>query len=119
LIQSWLFPIPTTVVKRTTVPSSASGPISDIRRHQPIWRELEETLLDHGVRTYSIFLDRATNHLFGYVEFESEAQWKAVAGTSVCQRWWAHMRDLMPANPDHSPVSFELEEVFHIEGQSS
>ena len=85
-----------------------------IRRHQPIWRELEETLLDHGVRTYSIFLDRATNHLFGYVEFESEAQWKAVAGTSVCQRWWAHMRDLMPSNPDHSPQSVELEEVFHI-----
>jgi L-rhamnose mutarotase len=57
-----------------------------IRRHQPIWNDLERTLLDHGVRTYSIFLDRTTNHLIGYVEFESEAQWNAIAATEVCQR---------------------------------
>jgi L-rhamnose mutarotase len=86
-----------------------------IRRHQPIWQDLERTLLDHGVQTYSIFLDRDTNHLFGYVEFESEAQWNAIAATDVCQRWWAHMRDGMPSNPNNSPVSVSLEEVFHIE----
>jgi L-rhamnose mutarotase len=27
------------------------------RRHNPIWHELEDTLLAHGVRRYSIFLD--------------------------------------------------------------
>jgi len=85
-----------------------------IRRHQPIWRDLERTLLEHGVRTYSIFLDRTTNHLIGYVEFESEVQWNAIAATEVCQQWWAHMRDVMPTNRDHSPVSLELEEVFHL-----
>ena len=85
------------------------------RRHNPIWPELERTLLDHGVTTYSIFLDPETRDLFGYVEFDSEAQWNAVAGTDVCQRWWTHMRDVMPTNPDHSPQSVELEEVFHIE----
>jgi len=88
-----------------------------IRRHQPIWQDLERTLLEHGVRTYSIFLDRETNHLFGYVEFETEAQWNAVAATEVCQRWWAYMRDLMPTRPDHSPVSVALDEVFHIQKQ--
>ena len=67
-----------------------------IRRHQPIWQDLERTLLEHGVQTYSIFLDRTTNHLFGYVEFESEQQWNAVAATDVCQRWWKYMQDLMP-----------------------
>jgi len=86
-----------------------------IRRHQPIWPDLERTLLEHGVHTYSIFLDRTSNHLFGYVEFESEEQWNAVAATEVCQRWWAYMRDLMPTNPDHSPLSVTLEEVFHID----
>jgi L-rhamnose mutarotase len=86
-----------------------------IRRHQPIWQDLERTLLEHGVQTYSIFLDRDTNHLFGYVEVESESQWNAVAATDVCQRWWAHMRDVMRSNPDNSPVSVSLEEVFHIE----
>ena len=42
------------------------------RRHNPIWPELERTLLDHGVTTYSIFLDPETRDLVGYVEFDSE-----------------------------------------------
>lgn len=85
------------------------------RRHRPIWRELEETLLAHGVRSYSIFLDSATSELFAYAEIESEERWQAIGQTEVCQRWWHHMRDLMPANPDNSPVSTNLREVFHIE----
>ncbi len=85
------------------------------RRHQPIWPELEATLKKHGVVTYSIFLLPETRQLFGYVEFEDQAQWDAVAKTEVCQRWWKHMRDVMPSNPDNSPVSQELKEVFHIE----
>jgi L-rhamnose mutarotase len=84
------------------------------RRHQPIWAELEETLIQHGVTTYSIFLDPATNDLFGYAELESEERWADVARTDVCQRWWKHMRDVMPVNPDDSPVATEMHEVFHI-----
>ncbi len=85
------------------------------RRHNPIWRELEETLLAHGVRTYSIYLDPQTSELFAYAEIDSEERWAAVASTDVCRRWWRHMRELMPSNPDDSPVSTELREVFHIE----
>jgi L-rhamnose mutarotase len=85
------------------------------RRHQPIWPELERTLLAHGVGTYSIFLDPGTNDLFAYVEFDSQERWNAVASTEVCRRWWRHMRDIMPANPDNSPESRVLDEVFHIE----
>lgn len=87
------------------------------RRHNPIWRELEDVLVNHGVHTYSIFLDPATRDLFGYVELESEERWRQVAGTEVCRRWWGHMRDLMPVNADSSPVSRDLREVFHIEGE--
>ena len=84
------------------------------RRHNPIWRELEETLVRHGVRTYTIFLDPATRDLFGYAEIESEERWRAIADTEVCRRWWRHMKEVMPANSDDSPVSSELREVFHI-----
>jgi L-rhamnose mutarotase len=84
------------------------------RRHNPIWRELEDTLLAHGVRSYSIYLDPQTSELFAYAEIDSEERWKAIASTEVCQRWWRHMRDLMPSNPDSSPVASDLLEVFHI-----
>lgn len=85
------------------------------RRHQPIWRELEDTLLAHGVRTYSIYLDPDSRDLFAYVEYDSEERWAAVAGTDVCRRWWRHMREMMPTNPDDSPISRPLDEVFHLE----
>jgi L-rhamnose mutarotase len=85
------------------------------RRHQPIWPELERVLIEHGVETYSIFVDDATNDLFAYAEIESEERWRAIAATDVCRRWWESMSALMPSNQDKSPVSRELSEVFHIE----
>ncbi len=84
------------------------------RRHRPIWADLEQVLRDHGVGTYSIFLAPDTGDLFGYVEVDDEARWNAIARTDVCRRWWAHMRELMPSNPDASPVSQDLREVFHL-----
>jgi L-rhamnose mutarotase len=85
-----------------------------IRRHNPIWPELEQTLLDHGVSTYSIFLDRQTNDLFAYLECDSLERLKQVGQTEICRKWWEWMAPLMPTNPDNSPVAGELEEVFHI-----
>ena len=85
------------------------------RRHSPIWKELHDVLVEHGVRRYSIFLDDRDGSLFGYVEIEDEARWNAIAETAVCRRWWTYMRDIMPVNADDSPVSVPLREVFHLE----
>lgn len=85
------------------------------RRHQPIWKELEEALRQHGVHNYSIFLDPTTHTLFGYCEIESEAKWSAIAETDICKKWWAHMKDVMPTNADNSPKSQGLQEVFHMD----
>jgi len=96
--------------------SVVEGQFDEYRdRHNPIWDELAETLKLHGVHNYSIFLDESDGSLFGYVEVEDEAQWDAIAATSVCQRWWKYMRDLMPTNPDNSPKSRDLAEVFHLD----
>jgi L-rhamnose mutarotase len=86
------------------------------RRHNPIWRELADTLTAHGVRTYSIFIDPLTRDLFAYVEIESEERWEAIARTDVCRKWWSHMREVMPSNADNSPVARGLPEVFHLDG---
>ena len=85
------------------------------RRHQPIWPELEATLKRHGVHNYSIFLLPQTRQLFGYVEIEDEQKWSAIAQTEICKKWWAYMNDVMPSNPDNSPIAAELREVFHID----
>jgi len=84
-------------------------------RHNPIWPELEATLKSYGVLNYSIFLHPSTRQLFAYAEIEDDARWQAIAQTAVCQRWWAHMRELMDTNPDNSPVAVALREVFHIQ----
>lgn len=84
------------------------------QRHNPIWPELERTLKEHGVHNYSIFLHSQTRQLFGYVEIEDEARWQAIAQTDVCRRWWKYMQEVMPSNPDHSPVSADLKPVFHL-----
>jgi L-rhamnose mutarotase len=85
------------------------------RRHAPIWHELEEALVAFGAHRYSIFLDDSDGSLFGYVEIEDEVRWNAIAETDVCRRWWRYMRDVMPVNPDDSPRSIALREVFHLE----
>jgi L-rhamnose mutarotase len=60
-------------------------------------------------------LNSHLRHLIGYVEIENEQRWADIAKTDVCQRWWAHMKEHMKTNPDNSPVSDELREVFHID----
>lgn len=85
------------------------------RRHNPIWQDLIEVFAAHGVHNYSIFLDAPTRLLFGYVEVESEERWAAIASTEACRRWWDYMQGLMRYNPDGTPWSRSLEEVFHLD----
>lgn len=85
------------------------------QRHQAIWPELEAVLKEHGVHNYSIFLLPVTRQLFAYAEIEDEERWNAISKTPECQRWWAHMSDLMPSNPDNSPEVSVLNEVYHLD----
>jgi L-rhamnose mutarotase len=104
------------MIRKSFVMSVNAGQEAEYeRRHRPIWPELERVLKAHGVHNYSIFLHAPTRQLFGYVEIEDEARWATIAQTAECRRWWKHMSDVMPSNPDHSPVSAELREVFHID----
>jgi len=104
------------MIRKAFVMSVNSGQEAEYeRRHRPVWAEMEQTLKSHGVSNYSIYLHPETRQLFGYVEIEDEARWNAIAETPVCRKWWAYMKDIMPSNPDNSPVSLELKEVFHLD----
>ena len=88
------------------------------RRHDELWPELAAVLSAHGVLSYSIFLDAQRHLLFAYVELASLERWNAIADTDVCRRWWRYMRDIMATNPDDSPLSEDLSEMFHLRSSS-
>jgi L-rhamnose mutarotase len=85
------------------------------KRHDEIWPELKQLLFEAGVRDYSIFLDEETNTLFAVQKQEGSAGSQDLGATEVVQRWWAYMADVMETNPDSSPVSIPLVEVFHLD----
>jgi len=84
------------------------------KRHSEIWPELVKELKSHGATKYLIFHDKENNYLFSYVEIENEELWDKVAETDACKKWWAYMKDIMETNPDNSPVSIELSQVFNL-----
>lgn len=85
------------------------------KRHDEIWPELAKLLKDNGVSEYSIFLDEETNILFAFQKVSGEGGSQDLGQTEIVQKWWAYMKDIMKSNPDNSPVSVQLEEVFYLE----
>ena len=65
------------------------------KRHDGIWPELKKELRDAGVYDYNIFLEKNV--------------------TPTTQKWWDMMADIMEVNPDNSPVSIELKQMFHFD----
>jgi L-rhamnose mutarotase len=85
------------------------------KRHSEIWPELVKLLKDAGVGNYSIFLDEETNTLFAYQEQAGDNSSQDLGTTEVVKRWWKYMADIMETNPDNSPVTVPLEQVFYME----
>lgn len=83
-------------------------------RHDNVFPELVQELKSAGAKNYSIFLDDETGCLFGYVELESIEKWNDVSNSEACQKWWKYMDDIMDTNPDRSPKSTELREMFYL-----
>lgn len=84
------------------------------KRHRELWPEMKEMIHEYGGRNYSIFLDRETNVLYGYLEVEDEQRWARSADTQINRKWWDYMADIMEANPDNSPVCVDLQPVFYL-----
>ena len=85
------------------------------RRHDEIWPELVALLRETGISDYSIFLDEETLALFGVLQIAEPTRLDELPKHHVMQLWWAHMADIMATNPDHSPVSVPLKEVFYLQ----
>jgi L-rhamnose mutarotase len=86
-----------------------------IKRHNEIWAELKALLKQAGVSEYSIFLDEETNTLFAFQKVSGEGGSQDLAQNPIVKKWWDFMADVMEVNPDNSPVSIQLEEVFYMD----
>jgi len=71
-------------------------------------------LVEHGVRSYSIYLDPQTSELFAYAEIESEDGGGHRGDARLPALVAAHAR-ADAVEPDGSPVASDLREIFHIE----
>ena len=84
-------------------------------RHNQLWPEMIDSIHAHGGSNYSIFWDKETNILFGYIELEDEELWAKSAESEANKKWWDFMASIMETNPDNSPVSIPLKEMFHLD----
>ncbi len=85
------------------------------KRHSEIWPELVAMLKNEGIGNYSIFFDEETNTLFAYQEQSGESSSQDLGTDEVVKKWWKYMADIMETNPDNSPVSIPLDQVFYLE----
>ena len=85
------------------------------KRHDEIWPELVGLLKETGISEYSIFLDAETNALFGFLKLSNQEAMDNLPNNPIMRRWWDYMKDIMDSNPDGSPVSLPLKEVFYMD----
>lgn len=84
------------------------------KRHDQIWPELVDLLKESGINDYNIYLNRKTGSLFAVMKVESELLLDMIPQQPIMKKWWAYMKDIMETNPDNSPLSIPLENVFYL-----
>jgi L-rhamnose mutarotase len=84
------------------------------RRHSAIWPELVELLKVNGISEYHIYLNEQSLSLFGVLKIHDPIKLEELPHHPVMKKWWAYMKDIMETNPDNSPLSVPLKNVFRL-----
>ena len=85
------------------------------KRHAALWPEIKKLLKEEGVYDYSIYWDKETNILFAFQKVDGNAGSQDMGSYPIVQKWWNYMADIMEVNPDKSPISIPLPEMFHLD----
>jgi L-rhamnose mutarotase len=84
------------------------------KRHDEIWPELVELLHEVGVSDYSIFFDEESSILFAVLRRTRDHKMDFLPEKEVMKKWWKFMGDIMETNPDGSPSTKNLDQMFHL-----
>jgi len=85
------------------------------RRHDEIWPELEQLLSATGIQDYSIFLEEESLTLFAVQKLPEGFDPDYLPNHPIVKKWWAYMADIMETEPDNSPSTGALKEMFHLD----
>lgn len=85
------------------------------KRQNEIWPELKVLLKNSGVSDYTIYWDKDTNILFAHQTVLEGSGSQDLGTSEIVKKWWKYMADIMETNPDNSPISIPLQEVFYLE----
>ncbi|MEO0550795.1 MAG: L-rhamnose mutarotase [Pseudomonadota bacterium] len=84
------------------------------KRHDEIWPELEALLRQSGIFDYWIFLDEASNTLFGHYKLKDNHTVDQLPTHPLMKKWWDYMAPLMETEPSNKPVQIDLKPVFSM-----
>ncbi len=84
------------------------------KRHDEIWPELSNLLVQAGISDYSIFYDVDTDILFAVMWRKKDHKMDNLKNEDIMQKWWSYMSDIMDSDKTHEPISKPLKMVFHM-----
>ncbi|MCA9860444.1 MAG: L-rhamnose mutarotase [Thermomicrobiales bacterium] len=82
------------------------------QKHDDVWPEVVAAHLREGITTFTIF--REGLDLFAYLERDDSVP-EPVEPPAILWDWWRMMEPYMECGDDSRPITWDLEEVFHME----
>ena len=84
--------------------------------HETVWPEMLDALRETGWRDYSLFVDRPTGLVVGYLETDDfEAAQAAMNEREVNARWQAGMAEFFAEETAPDSTMKPLTEYFHLD----
>jgi L-rhamnose mutarotase len=84
--------------------------------HETVWPEMLDALRETGWRDYSLFVDRTTGLVVGYLETDDfEAAQAAMNEREVNARWQAGMAEFFAEEAAPDSTMKPLTEYFHLD----
>jgi L-rhamnose mutarotase len=88
------------------------------RRHDALWPEMRQALLDAGLLHYEIHLEPGSCLLFAYMVRRSGHTMHTLPDNAAWQRWQQHMADILVQDKG-LPLRVALQRMFWMQAEPS